>query len=200
MTLDEKLEVAQLLDEMGVYSQGRRVYAPDGSLLATCELPQVMTSWAFIYRYLREQFPAVAYHGGKTLVGLEQHANGVTARFADGDAATRRDAAARVGNYRLTGATLVVTIEPCLMCVGALVHARAQLGLVVALARTPVGRRITQLILDARCSQAHVARLLGLPKSTFNQMVTGRMPAPLDLEARVARVLRGRVAVPSASS
>ena len=35
-----------------------------------------------------------------------------------------RDAAARVGNYRLTGATLCVTIEPCLMCVGALVHAR----------------------------------------------------------------------------
>jgi len=35
-----------------------------------------------------------------------------------------RDAARRVGNYRLTGATLCVTIEPCLMCVGAMVHAR----------------------------------------------------------------------------
>src|SRR5215210_8371022 len=35
-----------------------------------------------------------------------------------------RDAARRVGNYRLTGATVCVTIEPCLMCVGALVHAR----------------------------------------------------------------------------
>jgi tRNA(adenine34) deaminase len=35
-----------------------------------------------------------------------------------------RHAARSVGNYRLTGATLCVTIEPCLMCVGAFVHAR----------------------------------------------------------------------------
>jgi len=35
-----------------------------------------------------------------------------------------RNAAREVGNYRLTGATMAVTIEPCLMCVGALVHAR----------------------------------------------------------------------------
>jgi tRNA(adenine34) deaminase len=35
-----------------------------------------------------------------------------------------REAARTVGNYRLTGAVLCVTIEPCLMCVGAMVHAR----------------------------------------------------------------------------
>ncbi|MEX2474855.1 tRNA adenosine(34) deaminase TadA [Marinobacter sp.] len=35
-----------------------------------------------------------------------------------------RDAAQRVGNYRLSGATLYVTLEPCTMCVGAIVHSR----------------------------------------------------------------------------
>jgi tRNA(adenine34) deaminase len=35
-----------------------------------------------------------------------------------------RAAATALGNYRLVGTTLYVTIEPCLMCVGAMVHAR----------------------------------------------------------------------------
>ena len=35
-----------------------------------------------------------------------------------------RDAAARLGNYRLPGCELYVTLEPCAMCVGAMVHAR----------------------------------------------------------------------------
>jgi tRNA(adenine34) deaminase len=35
-----------------------------------------------------------------------------------------RDAARRAGNYRLTGATVYVTLEPCQMCVGAMIHAR----------------------------------------------------------------------------
>ena len=35
-----------------------------------------------------------------------------------------REAARGIRNYRLTGATLYVTIEPCQMCVGAMIHAR----------------------------------------------------------------------------
>ena len=48
-----------------------------------------------------------------------------------------RAAAASIGNYRLTGATLYVTVEPCLMCVGAMIHAR--IGRVVFGAAEPRG-------------------------------------------------------------
>lgn len=37
-----------------------------------------------------------------------------------------RDAARRVGNYRLPGSVLYVTLEPCVMCAGAIVHARVE--------------------------------------------------------------------------
>ena len=37
-----------------------------------------------------------------------------------------REAAQAIGNYRLTDAEVYVTLEPCLMCVGALVHARVR--------------------------------------------------------------------------
>jgi tRNA(Arg) A34 adenosine deaminase TadA len=48
-----------------------------------------------------------------------------------------RAAAARLGNYRLTGLTLVVTLEPCAMCAGAISHAR--LGRLVYGADDPKG-------------------------------------------------------------
>lgn len=46
-----------------------------------------------------------------------------------------RDAAARLGNYRLPGCTLYITLEPCVMCVGAIIHAR--IARVVFAARDP---------------------------------------------------------------
>ncbi len=55
-----------------------------------------------------------------------------------------RDAARRVGNYRLTGATLCVTIEPCLMCVGALVHAR--IGTLIYGAAEPRSGAVTSTV------------------------------------------------------
>ncbi len=37
-----------------------------------------------------------------------------------------REAARRLGNYRLPGTTLYVTLEPCAMCAGAMIHARIE--------------------------------------------------------------------------
>lgn len=49
-----------------------------------------------------------------------------------------RAAGQRLGNYRLSGCVLVVTLEPCMMCVGAIVHARLA-GLVYGAADTRAG-------------------------------------------------------------
>ena len=45
---------------------------------------------------------------------------------AHAEVVAMRAAAKAVGNYRLTGSTLYVTLEPCAMCAGALVHARVE--------------------------------------------------------------------------
>jgi len=56
---------------------------------------------------------------------------------AHAEIAAMRLAAATLGNYRLTGLTLVVTLEPCAMCAGAISHAR--IGRVVFGAEDPKG-------------------------------------------------------------
>ena len=43
---------------------------------------------------------------------------------AHAEIAALRDAARTLGNYRLPGCTLYVTLEPCMMCTGAILHAR----------------------------------------------------------------------------
>jgi tRNA(adenine34) deaminase len=76
-----------------------------------------------------------ALHVGEVPIGAVVVAEGVAAvgfnqpiRSADPTAHAEivalRRAARAAGNYRLTGATLYVTLEPCLMCVGAIVNAR----------------------------------------------------------------------------
>src|SRR5574341_1673721 len=63
-----------------------------------------------------------------------------------------RAAALRAGNYRLTGSTMYVTIEPCLMCVGAMVHARV--GTVVFGATEP---KAGALVSMTRAHELHAA-------------------------------------------
>lgn len=71
-----------------------------------------------------------------------------------------RDAATRLGNYRLPGATLYVTLEPCAMCAGAIMHAR--IARVVFGARDPktgVAGSVLDLFGEARLN--HHAEIAG---------------------------------------
>jgi len=93
-----------------------------------------------------------------------------------------RAAAAGIGNYRLVGTTLYVTLEPCLMCAGAILHARIERlvfgavdpkgGAAISLYRLFEDRRlnhavaVTEGILREACAEIlsgffHEKRLIG---------------------------------------
>lgn len=71
-----------------------------------------------------------------------------------------RDAAARLGNYRLVDCTLYVTLEPCMMCTGAMFHAR--IGRIVYGAKDPktgVAGSVLDLYAEPRLN--HHAEIVG---------------------------------------
>ncbi len=71
-----------------------------------------------------------------------------------------RDAGRRLGNYRLPGATLYVTLEPCAMCSGAILHARV--ARVVYGARDPkTGAAGSVVDLFAETRLNHHAEIVG---------------------------------------
>jgi tRNA(adenine34) deaminase len=67
---------------------------------------------------------AVAVAGGEVVGRGFNRPIGAVDPTAHAEVIALREAARALGNYRLTGVDLYVTLEPCLMCVGALVHAR----------------------------------------------------------------------------
>jgi tRNA(adenine34) deaminase len=67
---------------------------------------------------------AVVVRGGEVIASAHNGPVGLRDPSAHAEILALRRAAAAEGNYRLAGATLYVTIEPSLMCAGALIHAR----------------------------------------------------------------------------
>ena len=67
---------------------------------------------------------AVVVRGGEVVASAHNGPVGLKDPSAHAEILALRRAAEAEGNYRLAGATLYVTIEPCLMCAGALIHAR----------------------------------------------------------------------------
>jgi tRNA(adenine34) deaminase len=67
---------------------------------------------------------AVVVHEGRIVARGHNLSISTNDPTAHAEILALREAGAALGNYRLTGCTLFVTIEPCAMCAGALVHAR----------------------------------------------------------------------------
>jgi len=78
---------------------------------------------------------AVVVHGGRIIGDGFNQPIATHDPTAHAEVVALRGAARTIGNYRLTDATVYVTVEPCLMCVGAMIHAR--IGLVVFGATEP---------------------------------------------------------------
>lgn len=82
-----------------------------------------------------------------------------------------RDAGQRLGNYRLPGCTLYVTLEPCAMCAGAMLHAR--IGKVVFGAHDPktgVAGGLIDLFADTRLNH-QTAVVGGVAEDACSQML-----------------------------
>jgi tRNA(adenine34) deaminase len=106
-----------------------------------------------------------ALHLGEVPVGAVVVANGavIGAGFnqpiravdptAHAEIVALRTAAREIGNYRVTGVSLYATIEPCLMCVGALVHAR--IGTLVYGTAEPKGGAVVSVLDLARLPLNH---------------------------------------------
>lgn len=67
---------------------------------------------------------AVLIHDGRVVSRAHNRPLHLNDPTAHAEILVLRRAARRLGNYRLTGCSLYVTIEPCAMCAGAIVHAR----------------------------------------------------------------------------
>jgi len=87
-THDELRAVIQRLgiavDDIGVWVGKRICLERDGHVSHQLATGQLQSSWARIYRLLKDALPAADYRFGMSLEGVEQDAGGVTAIFADG--------------------------------------------------------------------------------------------------------------------
>ena len=76
--------------------------------------------------YRRDEVPvgAVLVHEGNILARAHNSPIAKNDPSAHAEMLALRQAAEKIGNYRLNGTELYVTLEPCVMCAGAIVHAR----------------------------------------------------------------------------
>jgi 2-polyprenyl-6-methoxyphenol hydroxylase-like FAD-dependent oxidoreductase len=88
-THDELFDVLNRLritvdDSLGVIPLSRTCLDSAGKPVASIQRPRVLTSWARLYRALKDAFPDTAYHFSKTLTHFEDGGDTAIAYFADG--------------------------------------------------------------------------------------------------------------------
>ena len=117
---------------------------------------------------------AVVYNPQTGMVLAQAHNAPITAHdpTAHAEIAVLRAAAQALGNYRLSGLTLAVTLEPCAMCAGAISHAR--IGRLVYGADDPKGGAV-----------AHGPRYFEQPTCHWRPEVVGGVRA--DAAAQILR-------------
>ena len=95
--------------------------------------------------FLKDEVPvgAVVVYEGKILARTHNSPISLKDPSAHAEMLALRQAAKTIGNYRLVGSELYVTLEPCIMCAGAIVHSR--LARVIFGARDPKCGAVTSL-------------------------------------------------------
>ena len=81
---------------------------------------------------------------GAILAAAHNHNIALNDPSAHAEILCLREAGQKLGNHRLAGSILAVTLEPCLMCVGALIHARVA-GVVFAASDPKAGALVSNL-------------------------------------------------------
>ena len=111
--------------------------------------------------------------GGKLLAGAHNSPISLNDPSAHAEILAIRAAAASLGNYRLAGTTLYVTLEPCLMCAGAIIQAR--IGRLVFGAADPKAGAVVsfyRLLEDRRLNHA-VDRHGGILREACAEILSG---------------------------
>ena len=107
---------------------------------------------------------SIIAHGGNAQIELSDPS-------AHAEIRVLREAGVREGNYRLSGTTLFVSLEPCTMCCGALVHARIE-NLVFAAREPKAGAVVsTGALLDNPALNHRVQWREGLLQEESSQML-----------------------------
>jgi tRNA(adenine34) deaminase len=98
--------------------------------------------------------------GGEVVAVAHNEPIGLGDPTAHAEVLAIREAGRKMGNYRLAGATLYATVEPCVMCCGAILHARVE-RVVFGAADPKAGGVVSlyRLLEDAR--QNHVTAVTG---------------------------------------